>query len=121
MFKGDKNGQPLEKKLFRLLRAVGFIMFYLKEVISANLRIARDILSPHLDASPGVIAVPLDELSDLQMMALSNLITMTPGTLSLDISDDRRSLYVHAMYVDDPEMLRREIKDGYEKKIKEIF
>ena len=52
---------------------------------------------------------------------LANVITLTPGTLSLDVSEDRRTLYVHGMFVDDPEAFRREIKDGFERRIEELL
>ena len=53
-------------------------------------------------------------------MLLANLISLTPGTLSVDVSTDRSTLYIHAMNVDDPAALRREIKDGFERLIKEV-
>ena len=100
---------------------VWFVLFYLKELFLANLRVAHDILTPRHRMKPGIIAIPLDVKSDLEIMALTNLITMTPGTLSLDVSTDRRVLYIHAMYIDDLEGLRRKIKDELEKKILEVF
>lgn len=107
--------------LLRLPRLIGFALFYVGELVLSNLRLARDILTRPIHARPAVIAVPLDELNDLQLLALNNLVTMTPGTLSLDISDDRRMLFIHAMYVSDPDAFRREIKEQYEKKIKEVL
>ena len=59
--------------------------------------------------------------TDLEITLLANLITVTPGSFSLDVSDDRSVLYVHAMYVDDPEALRREIKDGFERRVLELL
>lgn len=105
----------------RIFRLLGFVLFYLKEVVLSNIRIAHDILTPRHRMKPGIIAVSLGELSDLQLISLANLVTMTPGTLSLDVSDDRKVLYIHAMYVDDAEALRREIKTNFEQKIKEVF
>ena len=70
---------------------------------------------------PGVVAIPLDAETDAEITLLANLITLTPGTLSLDVSDDRRVLYIHAMYVDDVEELRRSIKDGFEKRVMELL
>ena len=105
----------------RIFRLTGFVLFYLKEVVLSNIRIAYDIVTPRHRMKPGIIAVPLGELSDLQLLSLANLVTMTPGTLSLDVSDDRKVLYIHAMYVDDADALRREIKSNFEQKIKEVF
>ncbi len=98
-----------------------FVVLYLHDLVRANLRIAWDVVRPHHHLRPGVIAVPLDVMSDLELISLANLITMTPGTLSVDVSPDRRLLYIHAMYVDDAEALRREVKDGVEKRVMELF
>jgi multicomponent Na+:H+ antiporter subunit E len=98
-----------------------FVLFYLKELFLANLRVAHDVITPGFHMKPGIIAIPLDAKSDLEIIALTNLITMTPGTLSLDVSTDGSVLYIHAMYIDDLEGLRREIKEGFEKKVMEVF
>ena len=69
---------------------------------------------------PGIVKIPLDARSDLEITLLANLISLTPGTLSLDVSDDRKVLYVHAMYVNDREDFVASIKNGFERRILEI-
>jgi multicomponent Na+:H+ antiporter subunit E len=66
---------------------------------------------------PGIVAVPLEEMSEVELLVLTNLITITPGTLTLDLSEDRRTLYVHAMDAADPDAVRRDIKKGFERKV----
>lgn len=105
----------------RVRRMVFFAGFFLVELVLANLRMARDVLSPRPGISPGVVAIPLDEATDVQLTALANFITLTPGTLALDISHDRKVLYVHGMYVADVEALRRDTKEGFERRIKELW
>jgi multicomponent Na+:H+ antiporter subunit E len=70
---------------------------------------------------PGILAIPLELESDVQIMVLASLITLTPGTLCLDISEDRRTIYVHVMYLHDPDRVRQTIKDGFEKRVREVF
>lgn len=72
---------------------------------------------------PGVIAIPLDARTDAEISLLANLITLTPGSVTLDLSEDRRVLYVHAMYIDggDIEAYRRAVKDGLERRVLEIL
>jgi multicomponent Na+:H+ antiporter subunit E len=70
---------------------------------------------------PAIVAIPLDLRGDLEITLLANLITLTPGTLSLDVSSDKRVLYVHSMYVTDIAAFRSEIKNGFEKRVKELF
>jgi hypothetical protein len=79
------------------------------------------VLSPRMDLKPGIIAYPLKVDRDFEITILANLITLTPGTLSVDVSDDRRILYVHAMDASDPEATKRDIAEGFERKIMEAF
>jgi multicomponent Na+:H+ antiporter subunit E len=101
----------------RLPRAVGFAGFFLWELVLSNLRVAWDVLTPRSYRRPGVVAVPLDATTDVEITLLANLVTLTPGTLSLDVSPDRRVLYVHGMFVDDPETMRRDIKQSFERRV----
>jgi multicomponent Na+:H+ antiporter subunit E len=98
----------------------GFIAFFLWELVVANLRMARDVLSPRPRFSPGVIAVPLDLESEGTITAFANLLTLTPGTLSLDISRDLKVLYIHDMYAADPEASREAVKSGFEQRIRRL-
>jgi multicomponent Na+:H+ antiporter subunit E len=106
----------------KLLRvAIGFFFFYVMEVILANLQVAYDALTPTHLMKPAFLAVPLDpSLNDFQIYLLSNLITMTPGTLSVDVSADRRILYLHAMYVKDADALKEKFLGDYQKRIMEL-
>jgi multicomponent Na+:H+ antiporter subunit E len=108
---------PYFAKTPRLLRLA---ILFLWELLVASLRVAHDVVTPTHHSRPGVIAVPLDATTDLEITALANLISLTPGTLSLDVSPDRRVLYIHAMFVDDPDTVRREIKDGFERRLLEV-
>ncbi|MDZ7340978.1 MAG: Na+/H+ antiporter subunit E [candidate division KSB1 bacterium] len=110
----------ITKLVVKFIRIIGFLIFYIREVILANFRIAYDIISPRYRIKPGIIAIPLKATTDWELLMLNNLLTMTPGTLSLDISTDRRVIYIHAMYVTDPEQIRLEFKSGIEKKILEV-
>ena len=109
------------KLLRKIPRLIGFLLFYIKELLRANLRVAHDAVTPTHYMRPALLAVPLDARTDLEIMLLANLITMTPGTVSIDVSTDRRVLYVHVMYVQDPDSIRREIKDQLERRVLELL
>jgi multicomponent Na+:H+ antiporter subunit E len=100
---------------------VRFAGFYTLEVVRANLRVALDVVTPTLRAQPGVVAVPLDARTDAEITLLSNLITMTPGSLTVDVADDRSVIYVHSMFVEDPDALVRQIKDDFERRVLELL
>ena len=95
----------------RLPKLFAFAVFFIKELIQANLTVAFDIITPVWHMKPGVIAYPLDAETEVEITLVANFISMTPGTLSLDVSDDRRVLYIHAMFLDDEEELRKSIKN----------
>lgn len=106
---------------FELVRRLpGFALFFLWEMIKANLQVAAAVLTPRYHLRPGVIAVPLEARTDSEITLLANLITLTPGTLSLDVSTDRRVLYVHTMHLTDPDAFRQEIKEGFERRLLEV-
>ncbi|MGD8896147.1 MAG: Na+/H+ antiporter subunit E [Acidobacteriota bacterium] len=105
----------------RPLKAVGLLLYLAWQILVANLKVVAAILGPRRRLRPALVAVPLDVTTDGQIAALANLISLTPGTLSLDVSPDRRSLYVHAMSASSPEALRREIKEGFERRVLEAL
>lgn len=100
-----------------LSELVALVTFFLKELLIANVRMAYYTLSPLNRLNPGIVAVPLEEMSDGELTVLANLLTLTPGTLTLDVSADKRTLYVHFMDIRDPEAARREIKEGFEARV----
>jgi multicomponent Na+:H+ antiporter subunit E len=107
--------------LSRLPRMIGLLFFFLWEVLLANLEVAYDVLTPRHRMRSGVVAVPLDAQTDPEITLLANLITLTPGTLALDVSADKRVLYVHAMYIDDIESIKRDLKNNYERRIMRVM
>ncbi|CAN5177112.1 Na+/H+ antiporter subunit E [soil metagenome] len=110
------------EKYFRLIpKVISFIFFFLYELTKANLEVAYEVLTPKLNMTPGIISVPLDAETDLEITFLANLISLTPGTLSLDVSDDKKVLYVHSMYIKDRETFIAGIKNGFEKRLLEIL
>jgi multicomponent Na+:H+ antiporter subunit E len=112
-------GEP--RYVSKTSKFIGLLLFFLWELILANLRVAYDVLTPRQRMRPGVIAIPLEAKTDAEITILSNLITLTPGTLSLDVSEDRKVLYIHAMYLDDIEATRAKIKNGFERRLLEVM
>lgn len=102
-------------------RVVGLILLFLKELALSAWRVALLVSRPKLDVSPGLVAFPLTVDRDFEIALLANLITLTPGTLSVDVSEDRKILYVHCVDLPDPEGAIADIRDGFERKIMEAF
>ena len=106
------------RKSLVLLRFAGF---YVVDVVRANVRVALDVVTPASRAHPGIVAVPLDAKTDTEIAVLANLITMTPGSLAIDVADDRSVIYVHSMFAEDPEALIASIKDDLERRVLELL
>jgi multicomponent Na+:H+ antiporter subunit E len=105
----------------RVHRVVGLAAFFLWELMKANLRLALDVATPRFHMRPGIIALPLDVTQDDQILLLSMLINTTPGSVALDVSPDRKTLYVHVMYMDTPDAAREEIKKGFERRVLSVL
>ncbi|WP_322892391.1 MULTISPECIES: Na+/H+ antiporter subunit E [unclassified Yoonia] len=105
----------------RSWRVVRLILYFIYELIMSSLRVAYDVLTPDDYSNPAILEMPLDVKTDFQILLITNLISLTPGTLSLDVSPDRKTLTFHAMYADDPEALIADTKNGMERLVREVF
>ncbi len=109
------------KAVIRPVALLLLIALFIKELVLSAFKVAKLVLSPSMDIKPGIFAYPLKVDRDFEITLLANLITLTPGTLSVDVSDDRRTLFVHGMDCSDPEQARRDISQGFERRILEAF
>ncbi len=105
----------------KMFQIAFFLIFFVKELILANLRVAWHVVTPSSFFKPGIIAVPLEKQTDLEATLLANVLTLTPGSFAVDLSSDRRVLYVHVMDLDDVEATKQKIKQQYEKPLLEVL
>lgn len=102
----------------RIYHQVALVGFFLKELVWSSVRVATEVLTPGYGMRSGILAVPLSVQTDLGITLFANLISLTPGTLSLDVSEQRKYLYVHFMYVDrGPEEDAQHLKETLERRI----
>ena len=94
----------------RVWRILALIWLFAYELVVSSLRVVVDVFTPKDLSRPEIIEVPLDVEGEGAILLVTNLISLTPGTLSLDLKPDRSALFVHAMFVDDPDELCRELK-----------
>ena len=107
--------------LFRARRIWSLILLFLVELAKSAIKVAKLAVSRDLNLKPGFFAYHLKTDRDFEITILANLITLTPGTLSVDVSEDKKILYVHAVTIDDVEEMRADIANGFERKIMEAF
>lgn len=106
--------------LFRIFAVIRLIYIFTIELLLSNIAVLKVILKPKLDIRPGIFAYPTVLEKDWEITILANLITLTPGTLVIDVSPDNKILYVHAMDIDDAAESIKSIKDTFEKAIMEV-
>lgn len=105
----------------RLGRILSLLLLFFKELALSAWKVAVLVVSPRMDLKPGIFAFPLTVDRDFEITLLANLITLTPGTLSVDVSEDRKTLFVHAIDCSDTDATVRDIAGGFERKIMEAF
>ena len=113
---------PDTPKGFRAGRMVFYSLIVIWDIIIANIQVAWIVLTvPNAKLKPAWIVVPLELRQPEAITLLAGTITLTPGTVSADLSDDGHELLVHVLHTDDPDAVRDEIKTRYERRLKEIF
>lgn len=110
---------PMSRRLLRGARSVLPVLWlagvFLLELVLSSLRVAREVLRRRLQVRPAVLHIPLDARSDMELTLFAALLSLTPGMLCVDVADDGKGIFVHAMHVnpDDLEATRRAIRDGF--------
>jgi multicomponent Na+:H+ antiporter subunit E len=104
----------------RFERSLSLLAYLLWQIVLANFRIAMDVLSVPYRMRPGIIRVPLDVTTDGEILLLAAMINITPGSVALHVSADRSIMYVHVMDIRTPDEARREIKEGFERRVLEL-
>ncbi len=111
-----------QERAFRRWRYIfRFIFHFAWEVIVANIQVLLIVLSPRIRIRPGIIAYKTECKTPLSITSLANSITLTPGTLSVDISKDNSTIFVHTLDIDDSDNVRESIRRGLEEPVKRAF
>jgi multicomponent Na+:H+ antiporter subunit E len=101
----------------KVVHFFSFACYFAYEIFAGAVLVAWDVVTPQLKARPGIVAVPLDAQTPAEAAIFANALSLTPGTISLDLSPDMKTLYVHAMFVDDPDKVRQDLKQGLERRL----
>ncbi len=112
---------PEHVRIRRPLLLVPYGLRLIGDIVIANLHVARLILGPAAPLRPAFVRMPIDLHDEFAVTLLASTVSLTPGTVSADISADRRSLLIHALDLDDADALVAQIKRRYETPLREIF
>ncbi|WP_018931515.1 Na+/H+ antiporter subunit E [Gracilibacillus lacisalsi] len=106
--------------LERVWKMIKLVFLFIKELLISNIDILKWVYKPHKDYKPGIFALPTDLKSNWEITMLTSLISLTPGTLSVAVSKNNDTIYIHAMDIDDNETAIEAIKTTFEKAIMEV-
>ena len=112
---------PASRYCSKLMGLASLALYFIWELLISSIKVAWSVALPLRYSKPGIISVPLSVKSDIEITVLGNLISLTPGSLSLDVSDDRQHLLVHAMFIENPDDFRRDVKQGMERRVEEAL
>lgn len=106
------------KKVRAVLSLAGFLFW---AFIVANIRMAIDVVRSRRHLAPGIVRVPLDARNDYEILMLVTIINLTPGTIAVDVTSDRKALFLHVMHFTSSEAVCAEIKGSFERRVLEIM
>ncbi|SFB92386.1 multicomponent Na+:H+ antiporter subunit E [Parapedobacter composti] len=115
------RGGTDDRYFTRVPKVIGFFLYFVYEMVKANIQVAYDVITPKYFMKPGIVKYPMNAKTDFEINMLSTVISLTPGTLIIDVSEDRKVLYIHVMYLRDKEQFIRQIKDGFERRLLEVI
>ncbi|MDX9705287.1 MAG: Na+/H+ antiporter subunit E [Weeksellaceae bacterium] len=118
----SRASQPGERHYFyRVPKIILFILSFFYDMLRANIEVTREIMTPDFNMTPGIIAFEHNLKTDFEITMITNFIALTPGTMVLKISDDKKILYIHGLYIKDKEKFIEKMRNGLEKKLIEIL
>ena len=121
LYRLDEVVHPTGDWISKIPKKIIYLYVLIKEIIKANIAVAKIVIKPTIDIKPGIIAVPIRTKTNIGITGIANTITLTPGTLTVDISDDKTILYVHSIDATDPQGIRDSIRDDLEHYVLEAF
>ncbi|MBQ3198779.1 MAG: Na+/H+ antiporter subunit E [Firmicutes bacterium] len=118
---GKRTLKVLDLNIRHYWPLVQLVFIFMYELLVANLTVLVKVFSPRLNIKPGIIKVPIEVEGPFWITTLANMITLTPGTLTVEVSPDNKFFYVHCLNIDNEESIVSDIKDTFEKKIQEVY
>ncbi len=94
---------------FRPLRSLWFLVYFVAKLFQANVMLAWEVLTPRNTINPGIIGVRLRDCSDALVTLIANAFTLTPGSLTIEVTRDPTVIYVHVLHLNDPDRVRSDL------------
>lgn len=116
--RGASEGDHYHARVLNLLRLMGFLLF---DLIRSNFKLAYDVMTPRARSSPGIVAYPLEARTDAEITLLVMVLSYIPGMQVVELSEDRRSLFVHGVFVVDRDLFCEHIRATIERPLLEVL
>lgn len=116
-----KSESDQKSYFYRVPKILMFILFFIQDMIKANIDVTIDILTPRLNINPGIIAYKHGFKTDFEITMFTNIVALSPGTMVVKVSNDKKTLYIHSLYLRDKEKFIKRMKNGLERKLIEIL
>lgn len=110
-----------QRYFYRVPKIISFVFYFLYELLKANIQVAFDVITPKYFFKPGIVKYTMAAKTDFEIQLLSTMISLTPGTLIVDISEDKKTIYIHVMYLTDAETFVRQTQTGLERRLLTIL
>lgn len=117
----DWLGRDAARYIQRVPAFVRFVGYYSRELLSSTWDVIRALFRDQTQLRPAILAFPLEARTDLEIVLLNNLLVLTPGTLGVDLSPDRATLYIHFLDVPDADAARLRVSQGLERRLLEVL
>jgi multicomponent Na+:H+ antiporter subunit E len=105
----------------RVVGAVGLAAFFLYDLVRSSIAVVWDVVTPQVFSRPRMVRMPLACRDEIEIMLTANLISLTPGTLTVDLAEDGRELIIHAMFAEEPAEVVNDLKRGMERRVMEAL
>ncbi len=106
---------------YRVPKILNFFIYFFVDMLKANWEVTKDIMTPNYKTTPGIVQFPMNAKTDFEITMLCNVISLTPGTLILDVSEDKKVIFIHVMYITNKEKFINRMRNVTEKKLLEIL
>lgn len=106
---------------YRVPKIFAFIFLFLFDLLKANFEVMKDVVTPNHNMKPGIIKYEMNAKTDFEITMLANMIALTPGTVVIDLSKNKKIMYIHVMYLTDKEAFKNNLSNRIERKLLEIL
>src|SRR5690606_7084264 len=117
----NKSVNASTEYFYRVPKIFAFILLFFYDLMKANYEVTKDVITPNYNMKPGIIKYEMEAKTDFEITVLANMIALTPGTVVVDLSKNKKFMYIHVMYLTNKEEYIERLSNRIERKLLEII